>query len=449
MSDPTSASIPVSPGGEHQFLAGMRMLTAALDVLAAAPLWSLDDADLDQSLDAMAQESARFESTRLRVVRETDGRDLAGRQDATSTTVFLRERLRLRPAQARGLVDLARALDGPFALTGAAVAAGHITADQASAVTRAVLRLPADVDAATRGDAERFLLEQARVFDPAELTRLGAHLKAQLTPAKKAADDRSEEDPAAERGLWLNDTDEGTQIRGTLDPEAAALLRTALEPLATPAPAAVGVPDARTPARRRADALVGLLGVALNAGQLPEHGGVKPHLTVTVTLSALVGEAGQPPAQTGWGLPLPPSVLGRIACDATVTRVVLSPAGQPLDVGRATRVIPAPIRRAVIARDNCCAFPNCDRPPSWCDVHHIRSWQDGGATALHNLVLLCRRHHETIHHRGWAVRIAPDGLPELIPPPWLDPHQRPRRNPHCRTAAHLLTSTGLAERVAA
>nr|NKE03860.1 HNH endonuclease [Mycobacterium tuberculosis]NKE40849.1 HNH endonuclease [Mycobacterium tuberculosis] len=32
-------------------------------------------------------------------------------------------------------------------------------------------------------------------------------------------------------------------------------------------------------------------------------------------------------------------------------------------------------------------------------AHHIRHWQDGGATELANLVLVCPYHHRA-HHRG-------------------------------------------------
>ncbi len=69
-----------------------------------------------------------------------------------------------------------------------------------------------------------------------------------------------------------------------------------------------------------------------------------------------------------------------LACDAAVIPIILDGAGQPLDVGRATRTIPDGLRRAVAARDLGCAFPGCGRPPSWCEVHHIREWRDGGET---------------------------------------------------------------------
>jgi 5-methylcytosine-specific restriction protein A len=111
---------------------------------------------------------------------------------------------------------------------------------------------------------------------------------------------------------------------------------------------------------------------------------------------------------------------------------VLNGKGQPLDVGRATRTIPDGLRRAIAARDRGCA--GCGRPPSWCEVHHIKAWHDGGETALHNCVMLCRACHRLQHHSEWEVRIR-DGLPELIPPAWIDPQRRPRRKPLLHLAA--------------
>ncbi|WP_462186923.1 HNH endonuclease signature motif containing protein, partial [Frankia sp. CcWB2] len=245
-------------------------------------------------------------------------------------------------------------------------------------------------------------------------------------------------DPADRRGLWLTDLPGGiTRISGTLDAEAAALLRSALDPLAGPRPGDDGAADPRSPARRRADAFVELFHRVLGAGVLPVTGGVRPHLTVTVPWAALLGHGG-PPASTGWGQPLPAGVLRRLACDASVGRVLFDAASVPLDVGRAYRTAPADLRRAVIARDVCCAYPGCDRPSSWCEIHHVRHWIDGGETSLDNLVLLCGYHHRFVHHQGWTVRLGPDRRPEFLPPPWIDPARKPRRNPYSRHTADLL-----------
>jgi hypothetical protein len=108
-----------------------------------------------------------------------------------------------------------------------------------------------------------------------------------------------------------------------------------------------------------------------------------------------------------------PGTARRIACDATISRVT-DGSSEPLEVGRRTKVVPAPLRRAVAVRDGGCAFPGCERPPGWCDAHHVRHWADGGDTGLSNLVLLCRPHHRLVH-RGFRVAMI-DGRPEFRRP---------------------------------
>ena len=133
-------------------------------------------------------------------------------------------------------------------------------------------------------------------------------------------------------------------------------------------------------------------------------------------------------AMLDFGGTLSPESLRMLACDAAVIPIVLGGDGQPLDIGRVNRSIPDGLRRAVAARDRGCAHPGCGRTASWCDIHHIREWQSGGQTRLDNLVMLCRAHHRLLHHSEWVVRIH-NGLPEFIPPRWVDPDQTPRRKP--------------------
>jgi hypothetical protein len=99
----------------------------------------------------------------------------------------------------------------------------------------------------------------------------------------------------------------------------------------------------------------------------------------------------------------------RLACDATVVGIVEGEDGEPLDIGRKTRTIPAAIDRALRARDGGCRFPGCDRT-RWCDGHHIKHWADGGETKLANLVTLCGFHHGLVHEGGYGLRRTDDGL---------------------------------------
>ena len=83
---------------------------------------------------------------------------------------------------------------------------------------------------------------------------------------------------------------------------------------------------------------------------------------------------------------------------------------QPLDIGRATRVIPPHLHRALTIRDGHCQFPGCDQPPPVCEAHHLTPWARGGPTSLDNLALLCRFHHLiAVHHWGWTLTRSRDG----------------------------------------
>ncbi|MET0697444.1 MAG: HNH endonuclease [Acidimicrobiia bacterium] len=82
--------------------------------------------------------------------------------------------------------------------------------------------------------------------------------------------------------------------------------------------------------------------------------------------------------------------LRALACDCSLSRIVFGPDGETIDVGRRTRVVPTALRRALIARDRHCTWPECDRDPRWCDAHHIEHWANGGKTEASNLRLLCR-----------------------------------------------------------
>ncbi|MCP2321892.1 hypothetical protein HDA40_000399 [Hamadaea flava] len=187
-----------------------------------------------------------------------------------------------------------------------------------------------------------------------------------------------------------------------------------------------GEPDLRSAGARRADALVEVCQRIINAGELPDNGGEKPHLTITLPWDALQAKVGAGLLDTGDLLT--PETVRRLACDAMIIPAVLGGDGQVLDVGRARRLIDGPLRRALVLRDKGCAFPGCDRPPQWCHGHHIRSWADGGDTCLANSVLLCGFHHREIHHGHWEVRMRPDGFPEFLPPAFVDPQRRAVRN---------------------
>jgi hypothetical protein len=211
------------------------------------------------------------------------------------------------------------------------------------------------------------------------------------------------------------------RVSGMLSVADAATVHAALDPLCTPQAG-----DTRTPAQQRADALVDICGLALRTGQLPDNGGEPPQVAVSVTFDALTRSLGRGHLDTGEQLTA--EAVRRLACDARILPIVLGGPGQILDAGRTRRLAIGPLRRALVVRDGGCAFPTCDRPPRWCESHHLSHWADGGNTDLDNLVLLCGHHHGQIHRGDWTVQMAADRLPEFTPPAYVDQTRRPRRN---------------------
>ncbi|HSV66134.1 MAG TPA: DUF222 domain-containing protein, partial [Mycobacteriales bacterium] len=218
------------------------------------------------------------------------------------------------------------------------------------------------------------------------------------------------------------------RICGLLDTEGAETLRVALDPLAAPRPADpdTGVRDERTHGQRMADALVDLADRSLRMGELPDNGGERPTLIVTMPYDKLAAATGAGTLPTGDILPA--SQVRRLACDANIIPAVLGGESQVLDLGRGSRHYVGAARRAIVLRDRGCVFPGCDRPYQWCQVHHCTHWANGGRTDQNNGVLLCTFHHRAVHHNGWDVHIAADGLPELLPPPSVDPERKPIRH---------------------
>ncbi|MEH1164504.1 DUF222 domain-containing protein [Micromonospora sp. CPCC 205539] len=153
------------------------------------------------------------------------------------------------------------------------------------------------------------------------------------------------------------------RLAGTLDAEAAGLLRAVIDPLTAPA----GL-DARSPGQRRHDALADVCRLALRTGELPEHGGEAAQLVVTTSYDGLTRHLRA--GTLDIGLQLTPDTVRRLACDAAILPAVLGGGGQVLDVGRQRRLITGPLRRALVLRDGGCAFAGCDRPPRWCAAHH-------------------------------------------------------------------------------
>jgi Domain of unknown function (DUF222) len=373
---------------------------------ADASLWALSDTDLITAVDQVHALQQTITAVLLHLVREADARDIPAAQHCRGTAVWLRSRLLLDAGTARRLVDQAAALARHPAVD-AALCSGTIHVGQASAITDALDALPSaaalDAVPATIGDdataagegvhidsrtapevaaaAEAALLDLAAEFPPAPLRRLGARILDHVAPqvAERLDEKALERERRAwqARGLTLSPPSGGmVRISGHLTIEDAATITATLDPLSFPA---AGDDDSRSPAQRRADALVEVCRLVLRTGDLPASGGEPPQLAVTVAYDPLARRLGV--GRLDGGERVSPTAARRIACDAQILPFVMGGSGQVLDAGRARRLATGPLRRALVVRDRGCAFPDCDRQPRGTDAHHVSAWTAGGVRA--------------------------------------------------------------------
>jgi hypothetical protein len=190
-----------------------------------------------------------------------------------------------------------------------------------------------------------------------------------------------------------------------LGEEDAAIIDAAVDALAKPRPDQdTGEHDDRTPAARRADALVELVRRAVAA---PEGAGPrqsKTTLVLTIGLDVLQDRC-RGAGLTFGGEVLTAATVRRLACDAQVIPVVLGSKGEVLDQGQALRLFNRAQIRHLWMRDRHCTFPGCSRPAAWTDAHHLIHWADDGPSDVWNAALLCKAHHTVVHTQRYAGQV--------------------------------------------
>jgi hypothetical protein len=322
---------------------------------------------------------------------------------------------RRRIKQAQALCPTVTPTGSPIgpALPGvaAAMAEGELSEDHVEVLAEAMAALPSV--------AEEHVVEYARQNEPRSAK---AFCKALAYRLDQDGPEPKDSDPVPRKNVLRRQWRGGRYLLSAdLDAETGAKLDALIDPLAKPEPH-----DQRLAPEREGDALCEVVDLALRAGGARIHGGERVQLTVTVDYDKLREGIGTALLDNGEHLPM--SQVRKMACDAGIIPTLLGSRSQIHDVGRKTRAINAGLRRVLVARDKGCAFPGCTRPPKHCEAHHIRFWSEGGKTNADNLVLLCRRHHDLVHHSEWQIEMA-DGLPTFRPPAFIDPHRRPRTNP--------------------
>ena len=349
---------------------------------------------------------------------------------------WLSWRTGIAPSAAREQVRVARALPG-LPQIAHAMERGELSYSKVRALTRVATP-----------ETEAELLELARHATAAQVETVVRGWRRVDRVAEGEAEGKRHEG----RHLWVwADPDGSYVIRGRLDPEVGALLERALEEASRAlyqeqehevagTEAAAPGPKPPTAAQRRADALGMLAELALGnresveaarqASALEESDASTPsrpcastvpqrvrtrlrrrahrvQVVVHVDAEALREHSDSGQSVLAGGQRVSAETSRRLACDASRVVMTQDSAGNVLDVGRRTRTVPTPIRRALEHRDPGCRFPGCTNRIT--DAHHLRHWADGGPTRLENLMLLCRRHHRAVHEGGFRVARAASG----------------------------------------
>ena len=433
------------------------------DFVAAADAWAqlttpvdgeLSDADLiafqqhfaevRRTADARLAQMAAITARRSRP--ELGYAGLAQQTGARTPEQFVQQLTGVSRREAGTLVRVGELMDVAAATPGALPVASWLRALSDAIAARTLSTGAADViRAALTGleSADDVLLDAAN-----ELIREAKILSEEkLTARARQVRDRLDEDGVAGRAEALREKrclnlypqpDGSTRISGVLDPESAAHMTAAIDAATSPrrgGPRFVDptardrakrlLDDPRTTPQIALDALVELvkLGVAGDSAHIV--GAHKPTVRLHVTARDLDRRAGAAHFE-GQTSSVSTATAERQLCATGFVPILFDDDGdRMLNLGRAQRLFSPRQRMALEARDGGCRFPDCDRPPSWTEAHHINEWdRDHGRTDVADGILLCRHHHLLIHNNGWQVtRTGGDYF--VVPPRALDPEQVP------------------------
>jgi hypothetical protein len=293
-----------------------------------------------------------------------------GATQALTAKAWLRWKCNFSPAAAAGRVAVARELaDLPQATQ--AFADGDISYAHAAMIARTAEKLGDKMES----NAETILVTAAKELDLGRLRMVTINLQHFMDPDSV----REEANESHElRYLHFSQTLDGVfYMNGRFDSEAGAIIQTALNALSGPPTP----DDKRSPKQRRADSMVELARQKLDSGTLPEVGGQKPHLAVTVSMATLANQPGSPAADLEWSSLIPAEMARRLACDAAITPILLGTESAQPKAGQTSRAISGSLRKALVFRDKGCRFPGCDRPPAWTDAHHLKHWATAASTS--------------------------------------------------------------------
>ena len=424
----------------------------ALAGVAETPAWVLSEDAVQARLGQALRVRARVEELTVRLLGSVVDREVPRVAGASSARAWLMATHGVSVQDAARLVretalhsvddDLAPSRVEP---TRAAWAAGEVSAEQAVLIANAVDRLAPDVPASAVTSLQSDLVGHAQTLSFVQLQQVCRHAVEVVDPdgadAALAAGLEAEEARALQLcELRLRRSGDGwTGFSGRLPDAQADMFKKALDASTSPRhqrAVATGPHHTATDSdtgdggpsyQQRLGRAFAELIEHLPVDKLPRHGVGNATVVITMSLDQLKTGLGEAMLDTGTAMS--PGQVRRLACNATLIPAVLGANSAILDLGPVQRLYDRYQRIALAVRDRGCIWPGCDRPPSWCEAHHIIPWADGGPTDLANGCLLCPFHHHLVHaNTGWQIRTAPDGVPEVIPPERLDPTRQQRRH---------------------
>jgi hypothetical protein len=342
---------------------------------------------LDQSILNLCTRinAATFEL--LVMIREFDERGGCLKWGLDCTAQWLAWRCDLSMATAREKVRVAQALK-PLPLISETFATGELSYSKVRSLTRvATVNNEADLVAFSLRNTASHTAEYCREL------RMGTPLSAGI--AERAF---------AHRSLRVRrDADRGMlSVTVDLPLEAGELIEKALDKARDDD--CLKVPDLvdTSWSTRQADAFVTMLKEYLHDSAGETRSSSDNYLVnIHVDQSALAPR-GHVAGEVGRSS-VPIETVKRLCCDGHTVVMTETKDGEPLSIGRKSRVVPKGIERAVRARDkNTCRFPGCSNK-RFVDIHHIEHWANGGETAVNQLMLLCSKHHTLVHEGGFDI----------------------------------------------
>ncbi len=462
------ASSDADPGAELAALRGLPGLAARLAAMAAElrlvtrsfPTWCMPEAGVGDAIEQAQAVRELAHSLCAVLAGEVTARGLGAQEGLSRNDWVAAHAPVLEGAGAAELTAVGAVLGEPrWRELAQKVRSGAATVAKAAVVVRFHDDVVAVAEREHLDAVVDAMVDQVEVLGVRELRRLVRQARVGLRPPEQVEDEEAR--LRAGRALSRVGRSAGlVEYRLRLDPEGAAVLDAAIDPLARPRPdldwsghlppyrhpvcghpiqptGQGGVPghadsdtnpheggcrtcaetpaDPRLPAARRADALLELVGRAVAAPQGVTRTS-RTKLVVTMSLESLLGQV------RGAGLAdndevLSAGVVRRLACEAEVIPAVLGAPSRVLDLGSTQRYFTEAQRIALALRDKGCSYPGCTVPPQWCEAHHVQAWSDGGPTDLGNGALLCGRHHTRVHELGLSAEVTPWEVTWHRPPP--------------------------------